>query len=753
MERERDPRTIGAWAVGLTTLVIYTLTTAPTVAFWDVGEFIATSVTLGVPHPPGAPTFVLLGRLFTLIETPFGVAAQVNWISALSSAFAALFLYLIILEVLRLWEEGHEWSGYSPIVQTVAAATGALAYAFSSSAWFNAVEAEVYGLSIMVTALSLWLAFRHLRRTGRSHSLALLLLIAYVLGIGAGNHLLALLTIPSILILLWYMDRKVLTRWDFWAAATVLFLVGYSLYAMLYIRSGLNPPIDMNNPENWQNFIQFLQRRQYETESMLTSIFERKAPWGWQIDFQFLRYYRDQFLALFYLIAFAGALINLYRDKRTFFAIGTLWLIMGFGLVVYLNMPDPQPRDRDYIFVGCYFATAIWIGTGTAGLAGYVRQGLAQMKEGLAGRGAARLAALVTGVVGIGLVLWQTVSYYHSHDRTGDYIPWDYAWNILQTADEDAILFTNGDNDTFPLWYLQVVEGIRRDVRVVNLSLLNTDWYIKELRDREPRVPIRLTDQQIRGVGLARAPGDTSLAVAGIPWRLRRGQVLRVLDQLAAHIVGANQWQKPIYFAITVPNENQAGFSANMQLEGFGFRLTPGAERVATDRAYEILTGTFQYRGLVDPSVHKDENTVNLITNYGVVFRETARALAQEGRREEALELLEFGEGRIPTDDDAHTVFMASMADAAGDTARSRRMLREVIDGSPEGGMAQTQAIVLLMYSYADTGEWEAAAGVVRRWLELAPGDTGVQRWIQDFQQGVMPAELEQLGTSLRPGG
>ncbi|MFC1629290.1 DUF2723 domain-containing protein, partial [Gemmatimonadota bacterium] len=131
----RDFRIIGAWFVGIVTLAVYALTVAPTVAFWDVGEFIATSLNLGIPHPPGAPTFVLLGRLFTLMPTPFNIAAEVNLISVLAGTATVLLLYGIILEVLHLMEQGRqEEEGYSRSIHVLAAGTGALAFAFSHSA-------------------------------------------------------------------------------------------------------------------------------------------------------------------------------------------------------------------------------------------------------------------------------------------------------------------------------------------------------------------------------------------------------------------------------------------------------------------------------------------------------------------------------------------------------------------------------------------------------------------------------------------
>jgi hypothetical protein len=661
----------------------------------------------------------------------------------ISSALTALLLYLIILETLRLWEVDHEeFAGYSPAVQAVAAATGALAYAFSASAWFNAVEAEVYSLSMTVTALCLWLAFRHVRGGGKAKGATLLLLIGYVLGIGAGNHLLALLTIPSILILLWYLDRPVLSDLRIWVAMILLFVLGYSIYALLFIRSGLNPPIDMNNPENWQNFLLFLQRRQYGARSMLLTVFQRNAPWSWQLDYQFLRYFRREFFLPFYLLAIGGVAVNLQRDRRTFLAHAALWTIMGLGLVVYLNMPDPQPRDRDYIFVGCYFATAIWIGTGLAGLAGWLRETIRTAWPRLTLRAAARWAALTVGGIGLVLVVMQTAGSYRSHDRTGDWIPWDYAYNILETCEENAILFTNGDNDTYPLWYLQMADGVRRDIRVVNLSLLNTDWYIKELRDREPKVPILWTDAQIPGLlGYMPADIDTNIAVNGVTWRVRRGQIIRTQDRMVAHIIMADRWQKPVYFAITVPVENQAGFTEDSQLEGFAFRVIPNAQRVNADRAVHNLKEVMKYRALLDPRVYKDENTATLIQNYGVVFSETARQLFFEGKIQEAWELFQWGMERAPFLPD-HVLFAAGIAEVAGDTLKAQELFASVLDAHFIDPNSRAHVYLAYIRSLTATGRLQEAAGVLEKWLATNPGDETARSWMQELREGRIPAGL-----------
>jgi len=808
----RDPRIIGAGIVGLASLTVYTITVAPTVAFWDAGEFIAAANSLGITHPPGAPTFALLGHLFCLIPTPFGAAAEVNFVSVLASTATALLLYGIILEILNLWKEGREqWEGYSPLVQAIAAATGALAYAFSHSAWFNAVEAEVYALSIMVTALCMWLALRHIRGAGDQKRASLLLLIAYVLGVGTGNHMLALLTVPSIAILLlyidrsiWYLDRPVLTLWNFlvaalllsvvlvvsagilealfsipiilivlwlldhpenrrfnfWVTSLVLFIVGYSLYYMLFIRSGLNPPVDINNPENWQNFWQVLQRRQYGSESVLLTMLNRNADfWSYQLNEQFLRYFQSEFLLPFYLIAGFGAVVNLQYDKRTFFANAVLWLIMGLGLVVYLNMPDPQPRTREYIFIGCYFATAIWIGAGMAALGGYIKEYLQKGSEespGEPGEGrglsmALRTSALIIGFLGVLLVGIQTFNNFDRHDRSGDYLSWDYGYNILQTCQPDAILFTNGDNDTYPLWYLQVVEGIRRDVSVINLSILNLSWYIKELRDREPKVPIILTDLDIDRAIPAAVPQDTSFNIAGIDWNVPGRTWIRVQDQMVAHIINANNWQRPVYIAITVPPENQAWFTEYMELEGFASRVRPGARRVNIDAIVHNLKQVLQYRGVADPRIYKDENATTLLHNYRVIFQEAANALFVGGNIEDAYELLELGHEKVDFSAPDYRIYHAIVTQTHGDTARAQEMLEGILDKEFQAPGNVFRAYFALMYSYASTGKFAEAARVVEGLLQIVPGDAELRNWLETLRRGVMPDGLRRLALDFLP--
>jgi|GEM_PF-41540 len=323
----------------------------------------------------------------------------------------------------------------------------------------------------------------------------------------------------------------------------LLVVVGYSTYLFLMIRSGLNPAIDENNPENWKNLFSFLARKQYGSEDMSMIIFSRKANIQYQYWDMFIKYLLQQFPASFtgslfnwqltfrsamepiyfgmrvpdlpLVLMFLGLLWHFEADHKRFLALLVLWIISGLGLVVYLNMPDPQPRERHYVFTGATSVMAIWMGLGVTGLIRLIPTWLpTSWPEMLR----SKVAPYAMAAVGMAVPVWFLVGYpladeysadfsvrysnWAKHDRTYDTVGYDYAYNILESCDRDAVLFTNGDNDTFPLWYAQEVTSVRKDVRVVNLSLLNTDWYIEQLGEDEPKIPMSegYTDAWIENV-------------------------------------------------------------------------------------------------------------------------------------------------------------------------------------------------------------------------------------------------------------
>ncbi|RMF58069.1 MAG: DUF2723 domain-containing protein [Calditrichaeota bacterium] len=699
-------------------LIMYFRTVAPTVSFWDCGEFIACSFRLAVPHPPGAPLYLLVGRVFTLIPEFLieNVGLRVNIISVISSAFTILFLYLIIVHLFREFQPSRE--GFLKYVPNIGAAVGALTFAFTHSFWWNAVEAEVYAPSMLFTGLVVWLIFRWAERSEEIGNEKYVLLIAYLMGLAIGVHLLNVLAIPTILMVIYYKRYEMnltsfimlgivgvlLTLMVYpgvvkgipWLAGKVgffglavgvvlliigfayavqkhqeilsillmsilLITIGYSSYLMIYIRSNLDPNIDENNPETIENFISYLNREQYGEHSIVDrERVWRSSPngknytsvwdffWRYQINKMYIRYFLWNFVGMekngpgvdwarFGLIPFLlglfGAYYHFKRDWKHALAIFVLFFMTGLAIVLYLNQPDPQPRERDYSYVGSFFAFAIWIGLG----AGAVLEWVYKQAKTMGGSAEKYLPVAMSVLLFIspGIVLAEN---FHEHDRTGNYVAWDYSYNMLISCEPNGILYTNGDNDTFPLWYLQEVENVRTDVRVVNLSLLNTGWYIEQLKNREPKVPMSLTDKQIENLpqflynqgvklfgdkhpeyqqigptGLFPWPKRDKVEITSIPEEVRKTELerykvtmkkeppnlspnvsfqlgpkwninigrgrklgfLRVQDYMILNTLLSNRYQKPMYFAVTTASNNQLdGLRQYLRMDGLVFKIT-----------------------------------------------------------------------------------------------------------------------------------------------------------------------------------
>ena len=684
--------------------LIYFDTMAATVSYWDCGEFIAVSHTLGVPHPPGSPFFLLLGRIFSMFPINDDIAFRVNIISPLVSALAVMLLYLIIVKVVTHWRGQIRTIG-DGLVGFGGAAVGALTFAFTDSHWFNAVEAEVYAFSTFFTAIVVWLILLWNEKADDKDHERYILIIAYMMGLATGLHLLNLLTLPFVALIIYF--RKYRFKWSsfgimvgltamvffiihngiikglpkmaagligvggtavlllavfaamVWAVinkkhmasvaltSVVLILIGYSTYTLIFVRSNQDPTIDENDPETVVAMISYLEREQYgsvgqfprrfkglkqihevvgypEGPNRSYSFRQRKEYmgvdsgkqwdffWDYQIRKMYNRYFLWQFagrgpannpgvtplgansredgvdwtrfglpLALF--LGIFGMIYHSYRDQRMALSVLSLFVLTGYAVIIYLNQDDPQPRERDYSYVGSFLAFSIWIGAGAAMIGERIQMWIKQ--KDLANR--LIVIALILQILFIpGVILSAN---YHSHDRSGNYVAWDYSYNILQSVEPNGVLFTNGDNDTFPLWYLQEVEEIRKDVAVVNLSLLNTAWYIKQLVDSRPDSIsyIRLAPKTVDKItsNLQRweekkvqvpVLNDPENSDGFIEWSLKptfAGQALRVQDIMILRIINDAKWRVPIYFAVTVSQSNRIGLDNYLDMQGLTFQL------------------------------------------------------------------------------------------------------------------------------------------------------------------------------------
>ncbi len=743
----------------------YAITIAPTVSFWDAGEFIATSYIVGIPHPPATPLYVLIGRIFSLF--PIGeIAMRVNYLSLLPSVGALFFLYLSIVEAAKRWTEGA--TDFSTrFIAHMGAFLAALFAAFMGTYWDDSTEAEVYSLSILIWSFSTWLALRWANSPNRDEDRRPLLLVAYLLSLSIGIHLGTYLALPPFLLFIFAIDRKVLLDSKLIALGVVFTLIGVSVHAFIPIRSMLDPAINEAHPDNWNALKECLLRQQYKPQSP----FIRQATWDFQFG-MFWRYFKEQFLGttpggtplhavrsvflgLMPLVGCLGMSYHFRKNRETFALFALQFLVGGLFLIFYMNFTDHEVRERDYFYAPGFFYFATWIGLGFSALFERVR-GWTE-RRGLSPNGVLAGAGAFS-LVFPGLLFWH---HFHTHDERGNRIAQNYAYNMLVSLEKDAIIFTNGDNDTFPLWYIQEVEGVRKDVRIMNLSLLNTPWYIKQLKNLEPKVPVSFDDDEIDRLR---------------PFQ-REGKVYLVKDIAVYDIIRTNNFQRPIYFAVTVADVMGFDKEQKLVLEGLVFRLYHDRQEKAVDvdKTVENLTKVYKYDGIFDASgnldedVYKDDNAQRLISNYSAAWARIAFERRQRGDKNGAIDALTqagkispeyrpyrlaFGALLLDADrlDEARAFYEESRRIARNSAERfdaimglglvhekgrdyeaAERLYREALGIEPR---SQEPYLSLFQMNMA-AGRPEKGADVLREWLAKNPGDTVTRQRLEELDRRI----------------
>ena len=549
------PPYLMAGGVVLGAMLLYVLTLAPTTQFWDTSEYIAAAYTLGIPHPPGNPLFVLMAHVWGMIPWVQNYAERINLFAAATSAVSAGCWFLIGERWMRAFVPAR-WP------RRLAALAGAIIAATAFTVWNQSVVNEkVYTLSLLSIALILWLIVRwDDQPAGEAHD-HYLLLIVYLLALTSTNHMMGVLVGPVVIVLLipslktqrpfsgeerdlewsqfyvftsiWALIMSLgMERTEILIVAAVLFLaalthavivgnasfaltalglvaVGLSVYGFLPIRAAFHPPINEGEPTNWQAFWAVLTRQQYGKPSIFSDPTQPPGPGNdliariplyvdqlrnyWQyFSWQFARDWpllaRRLIAGLFVLLGLGGALRHWRADRRTALAMTVLVVFFTFALIFYLNFkygyslrPDAavarhEVRERDYFYICSFAIWGVWVGMGLAALVEWVGDAFRE-----------REPTERRWLYGTPLLLVALVPLFGnrlSASRKSETLARDFAYDLLQSVEPYGILVTAGDNDTFPLWYAQEVEGIRRDVTVLNLSLANTDWYVRQIQSR-----------------------------------------------------------------------------------------------------------------------------------------------------------------------------------------------------------------------------------------------------------------------------
>ena len=895
---------IVGWIVTAIACSVYIMTAEAGGSLWDCGEFISSCLKLQIPHPPGAPLFVIIGRVFIIFfgDNPLTAAKAVNVMSALASGFTIMFLFWTITHFARkIVQKGSDVLNGNQIFSIMAAGTvGALAYTFSDSFWFSAVEGEVYALSSFFTALVFWMMLKWEHNADQPGADKWIVLIFFMMGLSIGVHLLNLLTIPAIVMVYYYKRYKVTGKgtfiafiigclitgvaqkaviqytiktagkfdiffvnslgMPFFTGFTLFFallvfviflgikyansgrmkangyflklglwcfafmLLGYSTYITTMIRSAANPAIDMYNVDNPLSLEGYLGREQYgdfpllygqvftakpidyeegstryvkgkekylavgkdqspvyeaEDKMLLPRVWDASNDQGhatfyqrwlnladgekptmvhniswalsYQIGWMYLRYFgwnfvgkqndiqgfgnkrdantlsgisavdnallgnqdklpqsikqnkaNNRLFALPFILGILGILYQYKQDKKGSFISFLLFFFTGLAIVFYLNQAGNQPRERDYAFVGSFYAFAIWIGLGVL----QIKDWLSKFTNQSVSNAAAALVCLLAVPVLMAAEEWD------DHDRSKKQTARDLAKNYLESCAPNAILFTFGDNDTYPLWYAQEVEGIRKDIRVINYSLLGIDWYINQMRykvnesapidviwsadqieggkrdyvrffEREgitdqkryvdlyslmhdfigsddPSAQLQMQDGSMMNylpvkklslpVDIAAVrkngtvePGDS--VATEIRFDLPKDMLLKN-DMAVLNIIAANKWSRPIYF--TSPF-GELGFGQYLRSEGQAYRLVPvaGQNMINSRVSYEVLKNKFAFGSANIPGVYFDEENRRHLVGIRQSYAEAANQLAMEGQTEKAKELLNIADKNL----------------------------------------------------------------------------------------------------------
>ena len=828
------------WLVFAITGTVFFFSVERSGSLWDCGEFVAGCYKLQVVHPPGAPLFLMIGKLATVLgqmfsKDPSAIAFSVNLMSGLCTAFAGTFVCwtTMILGKLALNGRDEEPSQEQFIALAGAGIVSGLCTAFASSIWFSAVEGEVYAMSTMFTALTLWSMIKWYNLPDTADSDRWLVVTVYAAALSIGVHLLSLLTFPA-LAMFYYFKKTEKPTWlgiaiagvigilsitvmqsliiigipQLWGAleiacvnwfglpftipsliltlgivsaiayygfrlahrrsnATIQVIVlslamsaiGFSTIGMVLLRANANPPINMNNPSDPIKVIPYLNREQYGERPLLFGPQFNAKPSGqetadrygrvgneyvvvdhktdytfdqadkmffprmghyesdrspyykmwmdvpqqqelsadrpdvgdnwsfffrYQVGWMYVRYFmwnfagrqnfeqgfgpwdhakgnwesgipfldkwrlfdytdapdwikKDQSRNHYFLLPLLFGLFGLvwHYGKRRYDMLGLLamFIITGIGIIVYTNEPPNEPRERDYVIVGSIFTFAIWIGMGVLAVFDLLKDFKFSPKIA---------APIATALVLIAPILMGTQNF-DDHSRAKHTASRDYASNFLESVDKNAIIFTYGDNDTYPLWYAQEVEGIRRDVRVVNLSLIAVDWYIDGLRrkvNESPQIKMSISADKVRGYKRNQLPisnGTGSIEIKElikllgedhpVPTQgytfessspthnivmnidkeaaIRNGIVSAtdsildkvtftlpgnyiIKDDLAVlDIIANNASERPIYWAVTCRPEKMEGLGDYMQLEGLATRFVP--IKSVSERSFGII--------------------------------------------------------------------------------------------------------------------------------------------------------------------
>lgn len=586
-----DPYAILSLVIPLT---LYLATLAPSVTFFDSGEFLTAIASLGSAHSPGYPLFLLFAKPFTLL--PLGnIAFRVNMATAVSSSLACLGVYLLTVRL--LWEERLvEDLPFSRYAVRMAALAAACTFAVTPRLWLQSNHDKPYPLLAFVTALIFWLllVWRERFRSG-TESPAHLYGAGFLAGMATGLHQTVVLLLPAWFVLLLMTDRRLLLRVRELVLATAFALSGFSVQLYLPLRASRKPLMNWGDTSSWTQFLWHVLRKGYPNETHPRSpglLWEQIRAFNVPREFTWLG------LALLIL-----ALVCLWRTRRDV-VLAYLVAVASFLLVIvgHFNTPRETIFLTEEFFTPLYLLTAVLVGVGLFQLLRFAANS-ARLPQCFG----PTLYAL-TGVMFFLVPFSLCAANYYENDQHDNYIAFEYASNSLRSLPRDAVMFTWGDSGAFPLWYLQGVERMREDVDLPHVPHLVFDWYLESLP--------RLFTDRLR---------ERLSASAGPEARLR----LAISDLIDT---------RPVY--VDFSTRYSVSFEEFVAVQrGIVYRLRRRSEPPGLPDVF--IWENYSSRGVLDRISFLDLDTGKAILIYANGYLETGEFLLSRGLVRQGMDMLE----------------------------------------------------------------------------------------------------------------
>lgn len=477
----------------ITPFALYMATLAPSVTFFDSGEFITATASLGSAHSPGYPLFLMYAKPFSWL--PLGnIAFRINVATAVSSSLACLMVF--VLTTLLLNKEtllGDE--RFNRIAIKCAGLAAALTFGVTPRLWLQSNHDKPYPLLAFISAVIFYLLLRWQAeyREG-SERPSYVYVCTFLAGLSMGVHQTIVLLLPAWFLMILLTDWHLITRVKELILATALALLGFSVHLYLPLRALSNPLLNWGDSKTLDQFLWHFLRKGYPTEPPLRNI---ALFWEQIRAFNIAREFTWLGAALLLL-----GLVFLWRRNRTVFS-AYLASVAVFLLVVvgYFNTPLEVIFLTEEFFTPLYLLSAVILGTGLFYLLSYATS-KAQLPE--------RIGVAVYGIVVLFFFILPStlcaVNYFEN-DQHNNYIAFDYATNSLRSLPQNAIMFTWGDSGAFPLWYLQGVERMREDLDLPHTPHLVFRWYL----DSMPRI---FKGSNLRKFDMAALGPESALRIA-----------------------------------------------------------------------------------------------------------------------------------------------------------------------------------------------------------------------------------------------